>query len=1225
MEGEPASAAEEIIAKRQRVVSNLEDDQAAVLDFDVPWEPFRSYAMHNTPKPNYYSRTFKVGEFVWKLLFTTTTDHPQGHPQHFLSVFLDNTHVKDAQDPWQCACIFKFELIRGKPQVQDCSDMFTFFPNNKGETDRGYLRFAKLDAVDRAVTDSEDGQIFTVRVSVKDMQTQYNRQHTNADTRAATGYVGLKNQGATCYLNSFLQTLFHLPAFRSATYRLPASLEKSSTQQSSTPSASSRPSNTLESSSGGPVVASGQGAKKGVAFNIAKLFYRMQTQAEPPRTTELTESFGWTRVHTLEQHDIEELARILLENLETKMKGTADEKTIGRLFTGKQGKFIKCRDVDYSSESVDTFQDIHLRVRDCDSLLKSLEMELKKEELAGENKYHCVDKDKGIDDRYDADMGTEFLVLPPVLVMHLRRFEFNLKSYQLEKVNGYFEFPMHLDMSPYLRTESGPVNQWEGPVPTVRSDLSDEEWDAALAGARDQKYRLHSVLVHSGHMHGGHYQAYISPNDGSKWFKFDDTTVAEVSKDCAVTDHFGGKNETRFWLEQSHKDTSAYMLLYVRDDMWDSICSVSADVPADLESEFRAEDEATREASRHIYFAVYTVEDIAQHVRKHEGLGLLPTTVQHDRPTIPVEKDSPDVSHSLAQSQQVPNAFWFVHNGVPVNSPNARDAASLQRLCPRRGDRSRFAASKSAPIQFFKVPVEEAATEGDTRVVVFVKEYVPAPAGKGRLLYSGHVFVRPVTERQELVDTLAASLFPKRQGDACDIYTELPEEGKVDVLPATLLDGTILVVSWPQGSTEALSPVIDQGAQFVPSAEEVRQAEAVTGKELGIDRSNIFRWRHTLHDLASDAGVDIDTLKQHLNIVWQVKEAPTGSMTVIDYYKVLQSTRTYHFYELRDDGRRSDAAPILRSCPSTLTHAQFVQEIAPSLRHPPANIRLWTLTGHGRKECMVPEQNPLHKQRGLEGDIGYELLNFPLSLLKDEEHAEMRIPFLSPKLKVLATLTILVRTTQTVEEVLAAYRQQLSKKISDERDMPKPEDELILVRLRESSRIDSVVSPHLEVKSARHAGGTPALSWDCRVEVKTPLRAAPQDVAPENQLLVRITLIDIRDNRVYFHGTPFLLYVLPGETCEDIINAASARLCLTAEMKTSNLYSLQGDVTAVVVSNELEKSGSTDAYDYLRRKREEVEASQGLVETDPYLRYLPSLGVEKKRVHSVEKPIKIHN
>jgi ubiquitin carboxyl-terminal hydrolase 7 len=36
----------------------------------------------------------------------------------------------------------------------------------------------------------------------------------NYDSKKETGFVGLKNQGATCYLNSLLQSLYFTNAFR---------------------------------------------------------------------------------------------------------------------------------------------------------------------------------------------------------------------------------------------------------------------------------------------------------------------------------------------------------------------------------------------------------------------------------------------------------------------------------------------------------------------------------------------------------------------------------------------------------------------------------------------------------------------------------------------------------------------------------------------------------------------------------------------------------------------------------------------------------------------------------------------------------------------------------------------------------------------------------------------------------------------------------------------------
>ena len=42
--------------------------------------------------------------------------------------------------------------------------------------------------------------------------------HDVVETRTTNSYVGLSNQGATCYLNSLLQTLFMTPEFRKAIF-----------------------------------------------------------------------------------------------------------------------------------------------------------------------------------------------------------------------------------------------------------------------------------------------------------------------------------------------------------------------------------------------------------------------------------------------------------------------------------------------------------------------------------------------------------------------------------------------------------------------------------------------------------------------------------------------------------------------------------------------------------------------------------------------------------------------------------------------------------------------------------------------------------------------------------------------------------------------------------------------------------------------------------------------
>uniref|UniRef100_A0A671UUN3 Ubiquitin carboxyl-terminal hydrolase 24 n=1 Tax=Sparus aurata TaxID=8175 RepID=A0A671UUN3_SPAAU len=357
------------------------------------------------------------------------------------------------------------------------------------------------------------------------------------ESRSVSGFVGLKNGGATCYMNAVFQQLYMQPGLPEAFL----SIEDDTDQP-----------------------------EESVFYQVQSLFgHLMESKLQYYIPENFWKIFKmWNKeLYVREQQDAYEFFTSLVDQLDEHLKKMGREQIFKNTFQGIFSDQKICKDCPHRYEREETFMALNLGVTSCQSLEISLDQFVRGEVLEGSNAYYC-EKCK---EKRTTVKRTCIKSLPSVLCIHLMRFGFDWESGRSIKYDEQIRFPWVLNMEPY--TVSGMARQ------DCSGDGGEGRADGTSGGSPRKKvtisenYELVGVVVHSGQAHAGHYYSFIKDRRGSargRWYKFNDNVVEEFDMNDETLEYecFGGEYRPKVY-DQSNpypdvrrRYWNAYMLFY---------------------------------------------------------------------------------------------------------------------------------------------------------------------------------------------------------------------------------------------------------------------------------------------------------------------------------------------------------------------------------------------------------------------------------------------------------------------------------------------------------------------------------------------------------------------------------------------------------------------------------------------------------------------------------------
>uniref|UniRef100_A0A803TDJ8 Ubiquitin carboxyl-terminal hydrolase n=1 Tax=Anolis carolinensis TaxID=28377 RepID=A0A803TDJ8_ANOCA len=175
-----------------------------------------------------------------------------------------------------------------------------------------------------------------------------------------------------------------------------------------------------------------------------------------------------------------------------------NESIIVALFQGQFKSTVQCLTCHKKSRTFEAFMYLSLPLASTSkcTLQECFRLFSKEEKLTDNNRFYC----SHCKTRRDSLKKIEIWKLPPVLLVHLKRFSYDGRWKQ--KLQTSVDFPLEsLDVSQYV---IGPKSN-------------------------SKRYNLFAVSNHYGGLDGGHYTAYCKNATKQRWYKFDDHEVSEIS------------------------------------------------------------------------------------------------------------------------------------------------------------------------------------------------------------------------------------------------------------------------------------------------------------------------------------------------------------------------------------------------------------------------------------------------------------------------------------------------------------------------------------------------------------------------------------------------------------------------------------------------------------------------------------------------------------------------